>query len=163
MVSIIVSAVARFCYCSAMLTARLATMADAMKLFEWRNLPAVRAMCRSPEEVAWADHLGWLERSLVNPSRRIFMCDLDGVSVATFRYDYGDAAELSWNVAPGIAGLDVRRRMAEFAGAHHHGAMVAYVRPSNFVTQRLLTQIGFQKVAAGEFDEWRRPALALAA
>lgn len=95
---------------------RPATKADAALLFEWRNEPSTRRMFKSKETIAWEDHLAWLDRRLAMEQPDLFLFELDGVPVATFRIDAGD---LSYTVAPeyrkrGVASLMLKEVRSRF-------------------------------------------------
>ena len=70
---------------------------DAERLFIWRNDDITRAMSRSSELVPWASHVEWLDRRLATAEPGLFIAEIDGVPVGTFRID-GD--EISYTVAP---------------------------------------------------------------
>jgi UDP-4-amino-4,6-dideoxy-N-acetyl-beta-L-altrosamine N-acetyltransferase len=44
--------------------------ADSDRLFEWRNLPDVRQFMFNDDPIQRDDHDGWMQRSLVDPTRR---------------------------------------------------------------------------------------------
>lgn len=95
---------------------RPATKADAALLFEWRNEPSTRAMFKSKEPVVWEDHSAWLDRRLAMDEPNLFLFELDGKPVGTFRIDAGD---LSYTVAPecrkrGIASLMLKEVRSRF-------------------------------------------------
>jgi RimJ/RimL family protein N-acetyltransferase len=94
---------------------RPATKDDARLLLEWRNDESTRKMSKHKGLVGWDDHLGWLDRRLKMDHPNLFVFEVDGMPVATFRIDGND---LSYTVAPehrnrGIAKLmlnEVRSR-----------------------------------------------------
>ena len=56
-----------------MFTLRPATLDDAMFLFEVRNDPLTRQNSINEDAVPWDIHIGWLERSLNNKDRLLFV------------------------------------------------------------------------------------------
>ncbi len=94
---------------------RPATKDDVRLLFEWRNAESTRGMFKNTDAVRWDDHVDWLDRRLKLDRPDLFIFEMDGKPVATFRIDDGD---LSYTVAPehrnrGIAKLmlnQVRQR-----------------------------------------------------
>ncbi|MGV7214028.1 GNAT family N-acetyltransferase [Bradyrhizobium sp. UFLA05-112] len=94
---------------------RSATMSDAQLLYEWRNNDSTRRMSKSRELVGWDDHVAWLDRRLRLDQPNLFVFEMGGEPVATFRIDDQD---VSYTVAPdrrgqGIAGImlsEVRSR-----------------------------------------------------
>jgi UDP-2,4-diacetamido-2,4,6-trideoxy-beta-L-altropyranose hydrolase len=84
---------------------RPAVAADARRLFEWRNHPAIRQVSRSTEPLEWSAHHGWFESTLSDPERALLIGECDGVAVGTVRFDVsGSRAEVSIYVAPERAG-----------------------------------------------------------
>jgi len=75
------------------LVARPATVQDARLLWRWRNDPLTRAGSRSPEEVSWDDHLGWLTSSLARPDRLLLVVQDGAGPVGTVRWDLDRQAE----------------------------------------------------------------------
>lgn len=67
---------------------RLAVLADAEMLFQWRNHPRVRQYSGSPHEIAWDDHCNWLQKSLENPNRILLIVEAEGQPVGVLRYDF---------------------------------------------------------------------------
>jgi len=80
---------------------RPATLEDAQRLFEWRNDPLTRSMFRNREIVEWPDHLAWLRARLAREEPNLFVAEVDGVAVGTFRVD---DHEVSYTVAPEARG-----------------------------------------------------------
>ena len=64
---------------------RPATKDDARQLFEWRNDEATRRMSKNKDIVGWDEHLGWLDRRLNTDQPNLFIFELEGRPVATFR------------------------------------------------------------------------------
>ena len=54
---------------------RPATIEDAQRLFEWRNDPQTRAQSLQQQPVAWESHLAWLQASLRNPNRQLYIAE----------------------------------------------------------------------------------------
>jgi RimJ/RimL family protein N-acetyltransferase len=111
---------------------RPATEGDAKLLFEWRNDELTRRMSKNNDPIRWDDHRVWFDRRLKMDRPNLFVFELDGESVATFRIDNGD---LSYTVAPehrsrGIATLmlnEVRLRFGRLR-AHIHSDNVSSIK-----------------------------------
>lgn len=117
---------------------RPATMADALLLLEWRNDPDTRANSVSTDVVALEQHMAWLERVLVSPSRRLHVAEVDGVPVGTVREDDDDAAvELSWTVAPAWRGMGIGSRMVKLLATRIDRPLVARVKPGNAASMKI--------------------------
>lgn len=127
---------------------RPATMDDASLLLAWRNDPLTRAHSIQTAEVSLLSHLAWLERSLVNPLRRIHIAMLDGVPVGTVREDDIDGGvELSWTVAPEHRGLKHGTRMVALAATAIRAPLVAHVKADNSASQKIARAIGMTYVS----------------
>ena len=86
---------------------RPATMEDAERLFQWRNDPLTRSQSLQQQPVEWEAHLKWLQASLQNPDRQLYIAEsatngaVQSIGVGTVRADRIDGEyELSWTVAP---------------------------------------------------------------
>lgn len=80
---------------------RLANIADAKRLFDWRNDPLTRAMSRNNEPIAWDQHLAWLTTRLGRPEPKLFIAMVGDHEVGTFRIDED---EISYTIAPDSRG-----------------------------------------------------------
>ena len=129
-------------------------MADAERLFAWRNDPLTRAMSRNPEPIEWVDHLAWLEASIAEPSRDLRIAERNGIPVATFRYDHGAETEFSITMAPewrcrGRVPLHaIRLALSLTEGC------VAYVKRENLACQRLIYACGMRLAIGGPIQRW---------
>ena len=98
---------------------RPATLEDAQRLFVWRNDPLTRAQSLQQQPVVWGDHLEWLQASLQNPARQLFIAESAGLAgqeqpltLGTVRADKTEETyELSWTVAPEERGKGWGRKM----------------------------------------------------
>ena len=98
---------------------RPATLEDAQCLFRWRNDPLTRAQSLQQQPVEWEAHLQWLQASLQNPDRQLYIAesaaqDSSGQSpvLGTVRADKSaEEYELSWTVAPEQRGKGWGRKM----------------------------------------------------
>lgn len=85
---------------------RRATMGDAELLHRWRNDPSVRAVSHCPDEIRWADHVRWLEASLVRADRHVLVAERFGRPVGTLRFEIaGTCATVSIAVDPALHGF----------------------------------------------------------
>lgn len=119
---------------------RPARMSDAESLFRWRNDDLTRAMSRNSDQIVWQDHLNWLENRLSKPEPSLFIAEIDGVAVGTFRVD-GD--EISYTVSPdhrriGL-GLKMLRKAREILGP-----LRAEIFARNATSINIARQAGFR-------------------
>lgn len=88
------------------ISVRRATIDDARLLHEWRNDAVTRAASRSFGEIAWDDHVAWLEKVLRDSARQLYVAEREGEPVGTVRWDHlgGRDWEVSITVAPAARG-----------------------------------------------------------
>jgi RimJ/RimL family protein N-acetyltransferase len=124
---------------------RLATLEDAKILFEWRNDPQVRAGSHNQAEISFEDHLAWLEGSLANPDRKLYIAEEDGISVGTVRSDWADGTyTLSWTVGPEARGKGVGKRMVSLLVKQIREPIRAEVKVGNLASMKISQEAGMQ-------------------
>ncbi len=141
---------------------RPATVDDAQRLFDWRNDEETRRNSITPEPVEWDGHVAWLQRSLDNPARKIYIVEADTLPSGTVRADLIDdgAYELSWTVAPEARGKGVGKAMVmQFVKDVLSGArIIATVQDGNIGSEKIAQALGLsKKEPAGHagFSIWR--------
>jgi RimJ/RimL family protein N-acetyltransferase len=126
-----------------MLTFRRASMTDAYRLLDWRNDPQTREASLNSDIIGLADHIDWLERTLKQPERQIFIAAYGGEPVGTVRADWSEASiELSWTVAPERRGRGFGRTMVVRFAASIAGPIAAQIRTHNVASQRIALAAG---------------------
>ena len=125
---------------------RPATMDDAKILFDWRNDPLTRQHSHNSGEVPWKSHLAWLQTSLANPARTLYIAESDGTAVGTVRADLleGGEYELSWTVAPEARGKGFGKQMVlQFAREMLSGKrLLAEVKRGNIASEKIAQALG---------------------
>ncbi|TYL48762.1 GNAT family N-acetyltransferase [Marinomonas sp. IMCC 4694] len=124
---------------------RPATMADAKRLFEWRNDPETRKASHNNEEIRFDVHLKWLEVSLNSPdTRRLWVAEWQGRAVGSCRADRaGRAWTLSWVVAPQARGKGVAQQMLSTLIAHFQDPLLAEIKVGNMASIKASENVGF--------------------
>ena len=80
---------------------RPANMADASKLFEWRNHPSIRAVSRNSGTIAFEEHRNWLAKVLSDPRRILLIGERKGTPLGVVRFDEGEGdCEISIYLVP---------------------------------------------------------------
>jgi len=95
---------------------RPAGMSDAELLLEWRNDPLMRAMARSAEVIERQTHVAWLSQRLARPTPALFIAEIDGLPVGSFRIDDGDVicyVAADWR-GKGIGGAMLKAANTEY-------------------------------------------------
>jgi L-amino acid N-acyltransferase YncA len=83
---------------------------DSLDIFEWRNDPISCQMFISNKKVTLEEHKKWLESSLNNPLRRIYIGILKDEKVGICRFDIDSkltSAEVSINLNPTMRGKNL--------------------------------------------------------
>ncbi|NUS74551.1 MAG: GNAT family N-acetyltransferase [Corynebacteriales bacterium] len=88
------------------LRVRPAEPKDSAAIWKWRNDPATRAASVNTDEVCWADHQGWYDRTLASEERFLLIGEFEGEAVGVVRFDAteSDTWEISINMAPSARG-----------------------------------------------------------
>jgi len=139
---------------------RPATMDDAKILFDWRNDPLTRQHSHNSGEVPWKSHLAWLQTSLANPARTLYVAESDGTAVGTVRADLleGGEYELSWTVAPEARGKGFGKQMVlQFAREMLSGKrLLAEVKRGNIASEKIAQALGLSPgPAKDDVVTWR--------
>jgi len=122
---------------------RIATMADAKLLFQWRNDPETRKQCHTTGNIYYDNHLSWLEKSLVNANREIRIVELNGVAVGHIRLDKAvDRYELTWSVAPNARGKGIGKSMLKATLATLTLPARAEIKSANAASKRMAVYAG---------------------
>lgn len=143
---------------------RRATADDASDLFAWRNDEITRAMSISTDRVSWQDHIAWLDRSLVDRDRLLYVAEDSGRKVGSCRFDIdGNCAEISITLAPSSRGqglsVKVVRAAIEVLRLERPDVqrLTATIRPTNAASIRCFTSAGFARRSSdGQFDHYER-------
>ena len=135
---------------------RLATADDWAMLLEWRNDEQTRIHSIDQNPVAEADHRRWLDATLVNPDRKLFVVEIDGEPVGTTRLDRRENRwEVSITVAPEQRGkgygsvlLDLT---ADWFDENIGGDVIlSTIKPSNPASLALFAKRGYVVVREDE-------------
>jgi RimJ/RimL family protein N-acetyltransferase len=144
---------------------RLATLADSDLLLLWRNDALTRQNSHSMAEVDRNSHQAWLLKSLADPTRIIFIGEVNGSPVGTVRCDCRNTSpvriELSWTVAPEHRGRGYGRKLVE-AAAELFAAQELYaeIKNGNAASIAIARSVGMKQVGEKEgVTFWARPAI----
>jgi RimJ/RimL family protein N-acetyltransferase len=138
-------------------TVRPATMADAARLFEWRNDPLTRKMSLNTDTVEWSDHLTWLQRALSDDKRQIAIHCVGGEPCGTTRLDWDDGVpEVSIAVSPKYRGSGLAATM--LAAILPKCEVKASIKRTNTASRALFTKLGFMLEKDGDVQLYARPS-----
>ncbi|WP_157788998.1 GNAT family N-acetyltransferase [Rhodococcus rhodochrous] len=123
---------------------------DAPMLFEWRNDPVTRANSFSTGSVDWEEHVKWLDQTIKREDRHLYIVQVEGVSIGTFRLDKLDSqrAEISITVAPSARrkgyGSKILQEAAKVAGRLGYSSILAKVKEENTISKRMFLKAGYK-------------------
>ncbi len=125
------------------MTLRIATSDDSGLLLAWRNDPITRIASHSGEAISVSMHKTWLESTLSNPDRQLYIAEENGASVGTVRADYCNGEhEISWTVAAESRGRGIAKRMVRLLADHISGPLRAEVKSDNLASARVAEFVG---------------------
>jgi ribosomal protein S18 acetylase RimI-like enzyme len=135
-------------------TLRAAETADAHRLWVWRNDEATRRASRNQAPVPFEDHVRWLQHTLANPARALFIGELNGWPVGVCRLDRltesdgRDSAEVNITVAPEFRGCGIGRAILEAIADEARAAglvhLIAEIRWSNRASLKIFWRQGYR-------------------
>ncbi len=127
------------------ITLRPATIEDADFLLAWRNDTDTRNASHVTAVVPMEDHIGWLTKTISNPSRRLLVAEEIGRPVGTVRADLVDGIyELSWTVAPAARGRGVAKRMVSMLAKQISEPIRCEIKPGNAASIRVAEYAGME-------------------
>lgn len=141
---------------------RPATLDDAGLLLAWRNEPSTRAASHDGSPIGIDQHLRWLEASLADASRELYIAECDGVAVGTVRTDRdGQERILSWTVSPAKRGCGIGKAMVRLLAETIADPIRAEIRSGNTASIRIAEAAGLRFVREqGGILHYRRAAVA---
>jgi UDP-2,4-diacetamido-2,4,6-trideoxy-beta-L-altropyranose hydrolase len=97
------------------LTIRHASLDDALLLWQWANDPVTRRNSFNGGSISWDEHQAWCARKHASADCRLWIMRAGELPVGQIRYERrrGDAAELSFSVAPGFRGNGLGTRLLQ--------------------------------------------------
>lgn len=115
-------------------TLRPATAKDKKNLFFWRNHEAVRQFAKDSSLISWETHGLWLEKTLQNPDRALFIAESETEPLGVLRFDFeGTEAWVSVYLVP--------EKIGQGYGAHLLLAGIQWMQDQRPEVQRLIAEI----------------------
>ncbi|RBO84731.1 GNAT family N-acetyltransferase [Marinomonas aquiplantarum] len=123
---------------------RLATMEDSDLLLEWRNDVATRQASLSSAKVIKEAHLTWLQASLHNNDRCLWMAQLNDCAVGSCRADrQQEGWLLSWTIAPDMRGKGLAYPMVLAMLKTLTGPFFVQIKSDNLASVKVAEKAGF--------------------
>lgn len=125
------------------LVLRPVTIKDAELLFTWRNDPQTRAASHNQDQINYDAHLEWLEKSLLDANRKLYLAEDEQTPVGIVRADWQKGAyHLSWTVAPESRGRGIGKKMVSLFVQELNSPICAEVKTGNLASQRIARFVG---------------------
>ena len=129
---------------------RKCTFADWKFLLSLRNDKVTRENSLNSGLVNKSDHCSWLQQSLDNPCREIFIAEMEGESVAMIREDkespQSNEIILSWAVSSSQRGKGIGTKILETTVRDRVETFHAEIRDENIPSIRMAEKNGFAKL-----------------
>ncbi|MDB6036026.1 MAG: immXl [Verrucomicrobiales bacterium] len=113
-------------------------MDDAQRLLDWRNDLLTRAMSKTVGHVEMDTHVAWLTARLERADPQLFIAEVEGEPVGTFRLDDD---EISFTIAPLHRGRGYAKQMLCMA-REMFGSFRAEVKRDNLASARAAAAAG---------------------
>lgn len=148
-----------------MIGLRPATLADADRLFAWRNDPVTLLNSRSTAAVPREDHDRWMKFNVLmgQPEHAVIIAeshDLGSIGVVRFDAAKDDlmAYEASITIAPEARGKGIARLiLADACGFFSEFAITAEIRHDNIASRKVFERCGFDEIGrSGGFLQYRK-------
>jgi RimJ/RimL family protein N-acetyltransferase len=151
-----------------MINLRPATLADADRLFAWRNDPVTCANSRSTAPVPREDHDRWMQFNVLmgQPEHAVIIAEGDLGCVGVVRFDAAKndlmSYEASITIAPGARGRGIARPiLAEACGFFSDFAITAEIRHDNVASRKVFERCGFDEIGRSSgFLQYRKEPVA---
>ncbi len=138
-----------------MIDLRAATLADADRLFAWRNDPITCANSRSTGAVAREDHDRWMKFNVAQgyPQHMVMIAESDTGSIGVVRFDAERRDvmryEVSITLAPEHRGFGLGRPVLAQACAYMPDfSLSAVIRTNNTASRKIFAECGFEETGS---------------
>ena len=124
------------------------TIEDVNTLYSWQVQPTTRKYARHSEIPSYINHVNWLENSLKDHNRNMWVVMVNDIKTGYVRLDgLGDKQEVSILISEEFRGIG----LAEFAikeaiNRRKHKQVLAYIETENIASIALFNRCGFQRV-----------------
>ncbi|MHB1091068.1 MAG: UDP-2,4-diacetamido-2,4,6-trideoxy-beta-L-altropyranose hydrolase [Ilumatobacteraceae bacterium] len=137
------------------LTLRNCQVEDAFLYFNWANDPSVRESSLNSEPITWIEHQVWFKSRINDLMCRMYVLCSNNLPVGQIRFQKdNDAWSINYSLDELVRGRGwgnflVEQGLAKFRKSTT-GKVIAKVKPSNIVSQRIFEQLGFSKNAKSD-------------
>ena len=134
---------------------RPAGISDSEKLYSWVNDSLVRINSFNNNFVSLEEHQKWFQNRLDTPNSKIFILEVDDLSLGQVRFDLTDEIwHIDYSLDSKFRGLGLGQRIIEMGlkemAAYDFKKYVAYVREKNKTSQKIFESVGFTRDVISE-------------
>jgi RimJ/RimL family protein N-acetyltransferase len=129
---------------------------------EWRNNPVTREASHNTSFISEDEHVQWLKKILANENRKLYVAEIDSISVGTVRVDSENIGyELSWSVSPTMRGSGIGKAIVSRLAKEIPESIRAEIKVGNIASIRIAEEAGmvFEREELGVLH-YRRNAAA---
>lgn len=131
-------------------TWRFATIDDANFLYLLRTDKTTQKSSLNSETFSFEHHVQWLNRSLQNPKRHIYIYCLNNVPIGMGRADYDDIYyTLSWAINAESRGEGLGQMLVKHL-TERYSPCLAIIKNENYASIKIVEKLGFSKLEAKE-------------
>ena len=138
---------------------RLATIADAQDIMNWRNDVISRRMFFNSDEVSFSEHYGWFNSSLESNTSELFIGTQNDEKIGVCRFDIleeNQLAEVSINLNPTKRGKHLSKCFLKLSMEkffkNHNFSVKARIKKENLASISLFEGLGFKKTSATDTE-----------
>ena len=136
------------------LNIREANINDAQLLFSWANDPVTRQSSFNSDPIEWKSHLSWMENSIKNVNRILYIVLFEEIPVGTVRFDQNDTTVIGVTVAPEFRGKGMGAKIIKIACEAYlkkvnTRKIVAYIKNENLASVKAFQKAGFSLTGEG--------------
>ena len=123
------------------------TKSDWKVLLDWRNNKITRQNSFNTELVSINDHKEYINHTIANPNRKLFIFEYNEIPVGTIREDKlegGGEFELSYTITPLYRGKGVGQIMMSLYLIEQKGTFLCEVKEVNIPSIKMIEKWGFK-------------------
>ena len=127
---------------------RKSTYNDWKILLDWRNDPITRENSFETGEVSEQTHKLWLNDSLLNPYREIYILENNNIPIGSIRSDNVSTNQyvLSWSITSNQRGNGYGTKILELFLKGKTGNFIAEIKPENIASIKMVQKNGFNQL-----------------
>ena len=138
---------------------RLAIIADALDILNWRNDELSRRMSFNSDEVSFSEHYDWFNNLLESSTSELFIGTQNDEKIGVCRFDIVEEkqlAEVSINLNPTKRGKHLSKSFLKLSMEelfkNHNVSVKARIKKENLASIKLFEGLGFKQTSATDTE-----------